>query len=139
MALTSIYARFYNPKAKRRGTLFNRPLRRIRVRKDLISRRLIMYIHTNEVKHGVRATYDRAGLRSSFAYYGLERRDHWLARAAVLERFAGLEAFYREHEAYVRKYGAQISAFDEQLYFAPAEDIPDQAPHVEFLEDAPVP
>ena len=138
-ALTSVYARYYNPKAKRRGTLLNRPLRRIRVREDLISRRLIMYVHTNEVKHGVRTTYHQANLRSSFAYYRLERPDHWLARAAVLERFGGLEAFYRRHDAYVRKYGTQISTFDEQLYFAPTVDIPEESPYVEFLEDAPPP
>ena len=137
--LLSIYARYYNPKVGRRGTLLNRPLRRIRVRGDLVSRRLIMYIHTNEVKHGVRLAYDDAGLRTSFAYYPIARADHWLARAAVLERFGGLAAFYRRHEAYVRQYGHRIAAFDERLYFAPQQDIPAEAPAVEFLHDATPP
>ena len=62
-----------------------------------------------------------------------------LSRAAVLERFGGLAAFYRRHEAYVRQYGHRIAAFDERLYFAPQQDIPAEAPAVEFLHDATPP
>ena len=136
--LFAIYATSFNASVGRRGTLLNRTVRRIRVREDLISRRLIMYIHTNEVKHGIRSTYLRSGLRSSLAYYAQARDDHWLARDAVLRRFGGLEAFYRRHEDYVLKYGTQVSAFDEALYFDPAKaDRKDlrTAPYYEFLED----
>ena len=135
----AMYASYYNPLVGRRGTLFDQTVRRIRVRADLLSRRLIMYIHTNEVKHGLLGAYDRSGLRTSFAYYGRERDDHWLARGAVLERFGGQEAFYRAHEDYVRKYGRYVSAFDERLYFAPPGGSPlEEAPYYSFLEDAPL-
>ena len=140
--LFAIYATAFNASVGRRGTLLDRGVRRIRVRDDLLSRRLIMCIHTNEAKHGMLADYTQSGLRTSFAYYGMERDDHWLARDAVLVRFGGLEAFYRRHAGYVRKYGTQVGAFDEALYFDPvgkdAASLLVAPPH-EFLEDVPPP
>ena len=131
--LMAMYANYVNPKLGRKGTLFDQTIRRVRVREDLVSRRLIMYIHTNEVKHRMRSTYSASGVKTSFVYYGIERADHWLARRVVLERFGGLETFYAAHERYVLKYGAQISDFDEALYFDPG-GLVDEAPWVEFLE-----
>ena len=134
----SVYTSFYNPRAHRRGTLLDQTLRRIRVRADLISRHLIMYIHTNEVKHHILSSYLNSGLRTSFGYYGLERDDHWLARDLVLERFGGLDNFLGRHVQYVRKYGSRVSGFDEELYFKPSGDRElFHTPYVPFLEDAP--
>ena len=131
----AIYANYFNPREGRRGTLLDQTLRRIRVRDDLVSRSLIMYIHTNEVKHRLLRSYMASGPRTSFAYYSLQRDDHWLARDIVLARFGGLAAFYRRHEAYVRKYGHRIAAFDEELYFQPLRTDATEAPHVPFLDD----
>lgn len=129
------YAQYANPLLDRRGTLFNQTLRRIRVRDDLVSRRLIMYIHTNEVKHGMHSVYDDSGLRTSFAYYLSDREDQWLAKAAVLQRFGGLDQLLSRHAAYVKKYGQQLSAFDEYLYFVPEKGHTAEAPYHDFLED----
>ena len=130
----TIYAMYANPLLGRRGTLFNQTVRRIRVRDDLISRRLIMYIHANEVKHGMLARYDASSYRTSFAYFLHPNTRQWLAKATVLDRFGGLEAFLSCHEAYARQYGHQISAFDEELYFDPPEAGLGEAPYVDFLE-----
>ncbi len=130
----ALHANYVNPLLKRRGTLFNQTLRRIRVRDDLISRRLIMYVHTNEVKHKMLSRYDGSGLRTSFAYYLREGEKQWLATDVVLERFGGMREFLRKHEEYVKKYGTQISAFDEMLYFDPPDGGGEVAPYVEFLE-----
>ena len=135
----AMYANYFNPRVGRRGTLLNQTLRRIRVREDLISRRLIMYIHTNEVKHGMRPTYLDVGMRSSLCYYLSERESTWLATGVALSRFGGLDKMLSAHEAYVRKYGHAISQFDEQLYFDPEGGGPDEAPYLPFLEDAPPP
>lgn len=128
------YALYVNPLLKRRGTLLNQTVRRIRVRDDLVSRRLIMYIHTNEVKHGMLAQYDQSHYRTSFAYFLRSEPNQWLAKEKVLARFEGVENFLRRHEAYVLKYGHQLSAFDEELYFDPLQDGFGDAPYVEFLE-----
>lgn len=134
----AMYTAHRNPKAKRRGTLLDQTVRRIRVRDDLVSRRLIMYIHTNEVKHHIRNDYEGSSyLICSYAYYFKDRSDHWLARDTVLERFGGLDSFVRKHREYVKKYGTQISAFDEEIYFEAPGQPALETPYVEFLEDAP--
>ena len=135
----AMYANYFNPRVGRRGTLLNQTLRRIRVREDLISRRLVMYIHTNEVKHGMRATYHDVGFRSSLWYYTSGRDVSWLATDLALDRFGGLGRMLAAHETYVTKYGTTISRFDEHLYFAPVDGADEEAPYVEFLEDAPPP
>ena len=129
------YAYNFNQRHSRRGSLFNQTIRRIRVRNDLISRRLIMYIHTNEVKHQIIDQYTNSGLRTSFAYYLSTRASQWLATEAVLDRFGGLDNFLLAHQQYIMKYSAALSTFDEQLYFHPPFEASQVAPAMPFLHD----
>ncbi|MBN1414321.1 MAG: hypothetical protein JW973_04415 [Bacteroidales bacterium] len=50
--LFNAYARYYNLKYKRTGTLFERPFKRIEVTSEDYLKRLVVYIHTNPVHHG---------------------------------------------------------------------------------------
>ncbi len=130
------YALSFNKRHHRRGTLFDQTVRRIRIRKDLTSRRLIMYIHSNEMKHHMGNSYTDIGIRSSFWHYTEAREmKSWLDIDTVVERFGGLENFFAEHERYVKKYGSKLPDFDEELYFGYGGKVVAHAPFVDWLED----
>lgn len=130
------YALSYNKRHDRHGTLLNQTVRRIRTVDDVVSRRLICYLHTQELKHGISDAYATIQNRSSFAQYsGAMRPTGLLTMAPVLERFGGLDIFLRSHERYTERYGAQIRSFRERRYFGKglAKDAPQ--PFVDFLDD----
>lgn len=131
----AMYAQHLNPKANRSGTLLDQTLRRIRIREDLISRSLIMYVHTNEAKHGLRKVVSPRGIHTSLVYYYAQRDDHWLAVDAVRARFGSQAHFDARHAAYIKKYGARILAFDETDYLEAPGRAPLVAPAVDFLDE----
>jgi len=130
------YALSFNKRHHRRGTLFDQTVRRIRIRKDLTSRRLIMYIHSNEMKHHMGNSYTDIGIRSSFWHYTESREvKSWLDVETVMARFGGLEKFFAQHENYVKKYGSKLPEFDEERYFGYGGKVVDNAPAIEWLDD----
>ena len=133
------YAQSFNKTHGRSGTLLDQTFRRIRVREDLISRRLIMYVHTNEMHHHLAATFTEQGNRSSLADYGLDELAPYiapyLARGPVLQRFGGYDAMLARHYAYARRFGPELRAFDERAYFGYGQTPTPEAPRYAFFED----
>ena len=110
------YARAFNRRHGRSGGLFNQTVRRLCVRDDLISRRLIAYLHCNEVKHGVGRRVMGLGYRTTFEE--IARGQTFFCEAtAVLERFGGRAAFVAYHRAYKARRLAALRRFDEQRFF----------------------
>ena len=129
------YAKSFNLRHDRYGTLFDQTVRRIRVRGDVISRRLIMYIHTNEVKHRVNDSFTNCMVRSSYGAYVGGVDAPWIDTSAVIQRFGGLDSFVSRHTGYSRKYGLTLSDFDERNYFGYGQALVADAPLIAFLED----
>lgn len=130
------YALSFNKRHNRRGTLFDQTVRRIRIRKDLVSRRLIMYIHTNEMKHHMGNSYTDLGMRTSFWHYTDQRiMESWLDTKTVLDRFGGAADFFTKHERYVKKYSSNLPHFDEERYFGYGGKVLEDAPEIPWLDD----
>ena len=129
------YAKSFNLRHDRYGTLFDQTVRRIRVRGDVISRRLVMYIHTNEVKHRINDSFTECKVRSSYSAYVGGVHAPWIDTSAVVERFGGPEQFVRKHAGYTRKYGKAFEGFNERDYFGYGQPLVAEAPLVAFLED----
>ncbi len=121
--------------ADRSGTLYESSLRHIRVRDDLISRRLIMYHHTNEMHHGLSNSFREQHERNSWSAYCDPALARFLTTGPVLERFGGLDAMVVRHEAYIKRFGPDLKAFDERKYFGYGMPARGPAPYVEWLED----
>lgn len=130
------YAQSFNLRHHRRGTLFDQTVRRIRVTGDLTSRRLIMYIHSNEMKHHMGNSYTDVDIRSSFWHYQrIGEMESWLDTQTVIKRFGSLETFFQRHERYVKKYGKNLPHFDEEKYFGYGGKVVAKAPEIEWLDD----
>ena len=113
------YTKAFNLRHGREGDLFNHTVRRRRVRGDLLSRRLVCYIHAQWVKHarGNGKVYGQ-GASSSFAeLIGEGRPSHLFAAAAVLARFGGRAAFIEQHRAYVARRRGALRRFGEARFF----------------------
>lgn len=50
--LFNAYAKYYNIRCSRHGSLFERPFKRKRVDHDAYLKRLVLYIHNNPIHHG---------------------------------------------------------------------------------------
>ena len=110
------YAKAFNLRHGRTGGLFNQTVRRLRVRDDLLSRRLVAYLHCNEVKHGVGLQVQGLGYRTTFAEI-CRGQTFFCDAAAVLERFGGAAAFEAYHRAYKARRLAALRRFDERRFF----------------------
>ena len=110
------YAKAFNQFHGRTGTLFNQTVRRLRVRNDLLSRRLIAYIHCNEIKHGISDMVMGLGHKTTF-YELCNQRSRLCAVDLVLERFGGRDAFIAYHRAYKSKRLNALRRFDESRAF----------------------
>ena len=110
------YAKSFNLRYDREGDLFNSTVRRRRVRNDLISRRLICYIHCQEIKHGLGNFVGGLGLKTTFQEF-VDGNDNFVDIAAVFERFGSRKEFIERHKHYAHNRRAALARFNEHRFF----------------------
>lgn len=110
------YARAFNLKYDREGDLFNQTVRRLRVRDDLLSRKLCAYIHCQDIKHGLGERVSGLGLKTSFEELW-RGKSSFIDVEAVLARFGGKAAFIEYHQAYSQQRRAALKRFNEDRFF----------------------
>lgn len=90
------YALSFNTKYNRHGTLFVNPFRRIAVQDESHLLLLIVYIHTNQIKHGLKKKINECRFTSYNSILG--NMETKLERAKVLAMFGGEEEFISLHQ-----------------------------------------
>jgi hypothetical protein len=110
------YARAFNLKYNRDGDLFNQTVRRLRVRDELLSRRLCAYIHCQDIKHGIGDRVAGLGSKTSFEEIW-KGYSSFIDVAAVLSRFGGKEAYIAYHHTYSQQRRAALQRFNEERFF----------------------
>lgn len=95
--LFSSYTQAYNKVYQRRGSLFQPNMKRKEVIGDGYFTKLVLYIHSNAVKHGfVAQLWDWP--YSSYHQYRIAAGEPGLNKEIVLQWFGGLQPFERAHE-----------------------------------------
>lgn len=104
------YALAFNIRHKRKGTLFVNPFRRIAIQDEAHLSHLIIYIHANQIKHGIEKNIDVC----RFTSYHSIVSDHptKLQRAEVIELFGGKESFIELHHRIINYYKNQHAMED---------------------------
>lgn len=110
------YGRSFNIHAKRTGSLMDQTVRRLRVRDDLLSRRLCVYHHANAMKHGLYPGYTTLKGLTTYAEI-VKGASDLVDLEAVYARFGGVEAFVRFHETSVRRHARNYAEHDELRHF----------------------
>lgn len=95
------YAKAYNERFDRRGSLFERPFGRKPIENASYFTALIAYIHNNPVHHGF-VKDAREWPHSSYHSYLLDKRTK-IAREEGLEWFGGREEFIKIHQELKKK------------------------------------
>jgi len=93
--LFNAYAKAYNLKYERTGSLFESPFRRIRVDDERYFKQLIFYIHNNPVRHGFCATMSDYPWSSYLSILSLKRTK--LQRDKVIGWFNTASEFIEFH------------------------------------------
>lgn len=89
------YAMAFNKSVKRSGSLFTKPFKRIEIKDDTHLINVIIYIHTNVVKHQITNNY-RDYRWSSFSSI-ISDKSTLLKRTEILDLFRGKEEFIKLH------------------------------------------
>jgi len=95
------YAKAYNREQKRRGTLFNKHLKRVAVESDEQLLWTLYYIHRNPVHHFI--TTDYQGYPWSSFQIMLSEKPTKLQRSKVLDLFSGKENFIMFHKRNIKE------------------------------------
>lgn len=90
------YSKALNNHQNRKGTLFERHLKRLKIRSDEQLLWTIYYIHHNPVHHNVTMNYQK--YRWSSYPVILSKKETSLKREKVLELFSGVDNFVGFHE-----------------------------------------
>ena len=89
------YCKYFNRTYNRKGNLFNRGFKRIRIDHDLYFQKLVLYIHQNPIKHGISEKFEDYQWSSFKEYYGEKR---FISNSfKILELFHGIENFSIAH------------------------------------------
>ena len=96
--LFNAYAKAINKRHGRTGSLFQERFRRKLIMEEDYLADVILYIHTNPVKHGFVTSEDRYAHTSYHAF--LSEKPTLLQRQKVLGLFGGREAFVEAHRQY---------------------------------------
>ena len=96
--LFNAYAKWYNYRYTRSGSLLEHPFHRKAVTTDAYYRQLITYIHRNPQHHGLVDDF-RHWPWSSYAAYLSSRQTH-LQRDLALDGLGGRDGFLRSHEGH---------------------------------------
>ena len=89
------YALAFNKQHERKGNLFYKPFKRVRIETDDQFIQTIIYIHANAVKHGL--TNDLTGYKWSSWHSVLSSAPTGLLRNELLDIFGGKERFIKIH------------------------------------------
>lgn len=102
------YTQSFNKKHERKGTLFRKPFRRLRIDSEQYLRELISYIHNNPIHHGFADTV-HDWKYSSFESYFSDKAS-LLKRDEIIDLFSDKENFYTFHQKNMN--GDLISEFE---------------------------
>jgi REP element-mobilizing transposase RayT len=86
--LFNAYAKYFNNRSKRHGSLFEKPFRRIEITNESYLRQLVFYIHHNPVHHGFTAEINEYEW-SSFQSI-LSSKETKIKRNETIEWFDGI-------------------------------------------------
>ena len=87
----------------RKRNLFHRPFKRIEIKEVSHLFKLIIYVHTNEVKHGLTKNFETD--RGNHSYLSiLSVKPTALLRQEVLNLFGGADRFITTHRGMVKYY-----------------------------------
>ena len=105
------YAQSINKVYNRKGNLFYKPFKRIKIDRDTHFTQAIIYTNANAVKHGLVKKLDEWKWSSWHSY--LSNQPTKLKKSEVLEWFGGLQEFIRTHyEMTDYYYGDDVSIED---------------------------
>lgn len=95
------YSKSFNKVHKRRGSLFNKHLQRIKIESTEQLLWTIYYIHRNPVHHRISSNYQQYRWSSYQAL--VTDRDTKLKRNEVIDEFSGVDEFIKFHERNIRE------------------------------------
>lgn len=90
------YSKSYNKQESRRGSLFNRHLKRVKIETDEQLTWTLYYIHRNPLHHKITADYKN--YRWSSYRVLVSKKPTKLKRDLVLDLFSGIEGFVKFHD-----------------------------------------
>lgn len=105
------YAMAYNKMHQRRGNLFYKPFKRLKVLKDSQFTMTIIYIHANACKHGI--VEDFTGYQWSSWHTILSEEPTSLMRKEVIDWFGNKEKFIKAHREMVQYYYNPPTAMED--------------------------
>lgn len=96
------YSMAFNKMYGRKGNLFQRAFKRVLVKDDIQMLQTVVYVHANEIKHGISASLTE----SRFSSYNSHLSNGFtlLNRESVLDLFGGKEAFIKFHQTQTEYY-----------------------------------
>jgi len=90
------YALAFNKAHKREGNLFYKPFKRIKIEKDSQFTMIVVYIHSNAVKHGLIKNFAKYTWSSWHTI--ISEKPTSLARKEIIEWFGSLELCIKAHD-----------------------------------------
>jgi putative transposase len=92
------YSKSFNKVDSRRGALFKREFRRVRIESSYHFFTEVFYIHNNPIKHGLVSSIEEYPWSSYIPLlYGIDDHTDWLKRDKIIEWFEGEENFELFH------------------------------------------
>jgi putative transposase len=96
------YSQSFNNAYKRKGSLFHKPFKRVKIDKESYFTQVIIYVHANAVKHGIISDFTKWKWSSWESY--VSNAPTKLMREEVLLWFGGLSEFIRIHREMAKYY-----------------------------------
>ena len=93
--LFNAYSKAFNKRYNRRGSLFQRPMKRKEVTSDTYYTELILYLHLNPIHHNF--THDPYSWKHSSIHSIDSEMETKVARQEVLNWFGGIDNFHKAH------------------------------------------
>jgi REP element-mobilizing transposase RayT len=93
--LFTSYSVTFNKVNSRTGNLFNRPYKRKIVANKIYFKKLVIYIHKNPDKHGLREKFDEYYWSSYLEYVNQE--DTFISKSKTIKLFNGVSSFVNAH------------------------------------------
>ena len=106
------YAMAFNKQHKRKGNLFQRPFKRIEIKKDSHFTQAIIYIHANAQYHKICKDFIQHKWSSWHTILSDKSTD--LKRDEVLSWFGGKQKFIETHKSMIQYYSINEFSFDDE-------------------------
>lgn len=105
------YALAFNTKFNRKGTLFVNPFRRVAITDHAHLIHLIIYIHANQIKHGLEKKIEQCSYTSYSSILGTQSTI--LNRAEILNLFGSRDSFIELHQNTINVYYAHGKSMED--------------------------